>query len=240
MNVYHPTSSSVQNEIIAAPASPLADQPPVLAHPHSSDGLSSSHLDMDSVQSRPFDSNVSAWTSQPKAPMVSSSGPDKHPSSIHSRLSLNSGSRMESVSTQAPVSMSSTGSFTSPGKTSFPHYSYRLEKFHEHLHSQGKTDSEIYANPDHLLMKVEEQWQPQAVLSDCSHVDTSPSSEQKYDYQKPEKTHEEHAIESEQECLISYCEFENRDKVMAGVQHIQDDGKQLPMHTTNKVSHLLY
>ena len=40
-------------------------------------------------------------------------------------------------------------------------YSYKLEKFREHLHSKGKTDADISVDPEYLWMKKEvEQSQP--------------------------------------------------------------------------------
>lgn len=232
--VCSPTSASVETETITVPlSSRISDQPSVLVQPHYSDRTSSNHniIDEDSLQSRPVDSNVSAHILQP---MMSSSIPSKPTVSIHSELSS---ARMKLVSPQAPVSTSSSESSTSPGKTGFSQYSYKLEKFREHLHRQGKTDSEVDANPDYLLMKEEERWKPQPVSTDYSHMDIPPNPEQKFD-RKESKKHKEHADESEQENLIRYYEFENRDMVTAGdsVRHIQDGGKQQQMLITNTVS----
>ena len=229
--VCSPTSANVETETITVPlSSRMSDQPSVPVQPHYSDRTSSSHniIDVDSLLSRPVDSNVSAHILQP---MMSLSIPSKP---IHSELSS---ARMELVSPQAPVSKSSSESSTSPGKTSFTQYSYKLEKFREHLHRQEKAGSEVDANPDYLLRKEEEWWKPQPVSTDYSHMDIPPNPEQKFDCKEPKK-HKEHADESEEENLISYYEFENRDMITAGdsVRHIQDGGKQQQMLITNTVS----
>ena len=230
--------SAVEEEIVTIPiSSHLPNQPPALVRPHNSqfEGRSSGYLGVDGTQSRLADSNSSAHTSQPKGPTVSSSGPGKLPSSNPSKLSLISGSRIESISTEAPVFISSSESSVSQGKTSFTQYSYKLEKFREHLHRQGKTDSEIDANPDYLLMKEGERLKPQpqqSVSAECSRVDIPPNLEQIFDYQKSERVH---TNDSEQGNLTHY-ELENRGTVAVKVPPIQDDGRQQQTLSTNEVS----
>ena len=234
-NVSHPTTSSVlteRNKITTKPiSSHLPDQPLMLVDPNYSDERQSSHLDMDLPNSRPTDSNFNAHYLHSKGPTLSSSS------------TSSSGyfpSRIESVSSQVPVSTSSSGtpgSSTSPGRASFTQYSYKLEKFREHLCGQGNTDSEINANPDYLMMKEEERKQQacQIVSTDCSHLNIPLNYEQRFDHQKFKET-KMYAKEFEQENLT--YESENCGMLTAGVQHVQEDEKQWQMLISNKVSHM--
>ena len=56
-----------------------------------------------------------------------------------------------------PMTQSGAGSAPSARMTGLYQYSYKLEKFREHLHKQGKTGTEIDADPDYLLMMEEER-----------------------------------------------------------------------------------
>ena len=173
-----------------------------------------SHVNVDSIPlpiSSPVDPHLYIHMSQPKISTMISSGPDTFPSSIY----LNSGPKMETISTRVPVSTSSSESSTSPGKTNL---------------TQEKTESDI-ANPDYLLMREEERWKPETASTDYPHMDILPSHEQKFRHEKSEKSHKEHASEFMQEYYAS-------DMVTVGVQHIQEDGKQQVL-TGNKVSHII-
>ena len=237
-NVCHPTISSVLTEgkeITTVPiSSHLPDQPLVLVDPNYSDERQSSHLDMDTTllpNSRPMDSNFNAHYFHSKGPP---------PSSSSTSSPGNFPSRIESVSSEVPVCTSSSGipgSSTSPEKASFTQYSYKLERFHEHLHGQGNTDSEINANPDYLMMKEEERKRQacQIVSTDCSHLNIPLNYEHRFDHQKLEET-KKHAKESEQENLT--YESENCGMLTAEVQHVQEDEKQWQMLISNKVSHM--
>ena len=233
-NVCHPTTSTEGTEITAAPiSSHLPDQPLVLVDPNYSDERQSSHLDMDATllpSFRPTESNFNAHYFHSKGPTLS-------PSSTSS--SGNFPSRIESVSSQVPVSTSSIGtpgSSTSPGKTSFTQYSYKLEKFREHLRGQGNSDDEINANPDYLVMKVEERKQQacQIVSTDCSHLDIPQNYEQRLDHQKSEETLSHRKYEQEN---LTY-ESTNCGMLTTGVQHVHEDEKQWQMLIANKVSHM--
>ena len=208
------TSSSIV-EVITSPAISTA-QPPMLVRPHYSDENSrtSGHVNLDSIplpKSSPVDPHLKIHMSQPQVSTMISSGPDMFPSSIY----LNSGPKMETISTRVPVSTSSSESSMSPGKTNL---------------TQEKTESDI-ANLDYLLMREEERWKPEAVSTDYPHMDIPPSHEQKFQHEKSEKLHKEHANEFTQEYYASGM-------VTVGVQHIQEDGKQQVL-TGNKVSHII-
>ena len=229
-NVCHPTTSTEGTVPIS---SHLPDQPLVLVDPNYSDERQSSHLNMDATllpNSRPTDSNFNANYFHSKGPTLS-------PSSTSS--SGNFPSRIESVSSQVPVSTSSIGtpgSSTSPGKTSFTQYSYKLEKFHEHLCGQGNSDDEINANLDYLVMKEEERKQQacQIVSTDCSHMDIPQNYEQRLDHQKSEETLSHRKYEQEN---LTY-ESANCGMLTTGVQHVHEDEKQWQMLIANKVSHM--
>ena len=204
------TSSSIVEEIIS-PAISTA-QPPMLVHPHYSDENSrtSGHVNVDSIplpKSSPVDPHLNIHMSQPQVSTMISSGPDMFPSSIYS----NSGPKMETISTRVPATSSSELS-TSPGKTNL---------------TQEKTESDI-ANPDYLLMREEERWKPETASTDYPHMDIPPSHEQKFRHEKSEKSHKDHANEFTQAYYASGM-------LTAGVQHIQEDGKQQVL-TGNKVS----
>ena len=208
----HLTSSSIVEEIIC-PAISTA-QPPMLVHPHShysdENSRTSGHVNVDSIplsKSSPVDLHLNIHMSQPQVSTMISSGPDMFPSSIYS----NSGPKIETISTQMPVSTSSSESSTSPGKTNLAQ----------------KTESDI-ANPDYLLMREEERWKPGTASTDYPHMDIPPSNEQKFRHEKSEKSHKEHANEFIQAYYVSAM-------LTAGVQHSQEDGEQQVL-TGSKVS----
>ena len=171
----------------------------------------SGHVNVDNIplpKSSPVDPHLNIlYMSQPQVSTMISSGPSMFPSSIYS----NSGPKMETISTRMPVFISSSESPTSPGKTNLTQ----------------KTESDI-ANPDYLLMREEERWKPETASTEYPHMDIPPSHEQKFRHEKSEKSHTEHANEFTQAYYASGM-------LTAGVQHIQEDGKQQVL-TGNKVS----
>ena len=183
-------------------------------------------------KSRPRDSSFSELNVHSKEFTLRSTGVDNYSTPVCSESpskqyhsESGNGSHLspgiEGVPSQASAATSSsgaTGLSTLPGKTGLAQYSYKMEKFRQHLHSQGKTDAEIDANPEYLMMKEEEKRKQQArqnlkILS-----------------------HKVDASELKQDNVTASNTYGLENMPVVGEQRVQKDGRKQPKLVTYKVS----